>query len=193
MPYLRISNIDVSTDSAFYYAILPNYNRKANEVTDWKDPTPIINSFGSGIYTPENGDFTFFRRTKTTGQVDFRNCYINCELSSSVVFVVFQVPTPEIGYHFKVQISMTETGGNSVSSFEYGVSQDNSVPIATWGVSNIFNLNDEGTYYFDVRKIGQTATVGKQAIELYINQDIGNFGGGDESDNTMPGTGSSEG
>lgn len=192
MPYIRITNIDVSNDSAFYYALIPEYNRKVSDVTEWKDPVFIINSFGGkGIYTPDSGDHTFFRRNKSTGQVDFTNCYINCELSSSVVFVVFQV-LPEVGYNFKVQIDITETAGNSISSFEYGITQYESDPINTWQTSNIFDLNTESIYYFDVRKIGQVGTVGRQPISLFLTPDGGMFGGGDESDHPTPTPGTSE-
>lgn len=191
MPYLRITNTDVSNDSAFYYSLLPNYNRKKEEVTEWKDPVPIIDSFGSGIYTPDNGDFTFFRREKSTGKVLKRNCYVTCEISQNVVFVLFQ-DTATDGNNFKISVSVIQLGGNLLTEFEYGISNDENQNPANWQVSNVFDLINEGVYYFDVRKIGTTQTVGKQSIELYLNQDNVNLGGGDESDNPMPGTGSSE-
>jgi hypothetical protein len=190
MPYLRITNIDITQESAWYYALLPNYNRKSSDVTAWIDPVPIINSSGFGIYTDLSGDFTFFRRNKSTGQVDYRNAYINCDISSSVVFVIFKLTAGD-GYNFKVQISITETGGNSIASFEYGISNDENTPPSSWQVSNVFDLINEGVYYFDVRKIGQTTTVGKQSVELALT-DSGIIGGGDESDNPTPLAGTSE-
>lgn len=191
MPYLRITNIDITQQSAWYYALLPNYNRKINEVSTWLDPVPIINSSGFGIYTPQSGDFTFFRRNKNTGQVDYRNAYINCQISDSVVFVVFQAVADE-GYNFKVQLTITETGGNSIANFEYGISNNDSQPPSNWQVSNVFDLINEGVYYFDIRRVGETTTVGKQSIELTLSTESGIIGGGDESDNPTPNVGSSE-
>ena len=192
MPYVRITNKDITQESAWYYALLKGYNRKVNEVTDWKDPVFIINSIGgSGIYTPDNGDFTLFRRNKASGQVDFVNCYVTCEISQNVVFVLFQ-DTATDGNNFKIRVSVIQLGGNSLTDFEYGISNDANQNPANWQVSNIFDLINEGVYYFDVRKIGTTQTVGKQIISLYLNQLDVPTTGGEDGDNPMPGDNSGE-
>lgn len=191
MPYLRIENKDVSNDSAFYYSLLPNYNRKKEDVTEWKDPVPIIDSFGSGIYTPTNGDFTFFRREKSTGKILKRNCYVTCKISQNVVFGLFQ-DTATDGNNFKIRVSVIQLGGNLLTDFEYGISNNENQNPANWQVSNIFNLMDEGVYYFDIRKIGTTQTVGKQNIALYLNQLDVPTTGGEDGDNPMPGDNSGE-
>lgn len=108
-----------------------------------------------------------------------------------MVFVLFQ-DTATDGNNFKISVSVIQLGGNLLTEFEYGISNDENQNPANWQVSNVFDLINEGVYYFDVRKIGTTQTVGKQSIELYLNQDNVNLGGGDESHNPMPGTGSSE-
>ena len=192
MPYVRITNKDITQESAWYYALLKGYNRKVNEVTDWKDPVFIINSIGgSGIYTQDNGDFTLFRRNKSSGQVDFVNCYVTCEISQNVVFVLFQ-DTATDGNNFKIRVGVIQLGGNLLTDFEYGISNDANQNPANWQVSNIFDLINEGVYYFDVRKIGTTQTVGKQIISLYLNQLDVPTTGGEDGDNPMPGDNSGE-
>ena len=99
---------------------------------------------------------------------------------------------PEDGFNFRVGVEPILLGNNLLSNIEYGYALNQNDAITNWQASNSFNLINEGVYFFDVRVKGQTTTVGKQSIELYINQGISNIGGGDESDNQTPAMGTSE-
>lgn len=196
MPYIKVTNIDLLTskraESNWLYATLQGFNRKAIEVANWVIPVAISNDTGYGIYLASPGDYTFFRRFKTDGKTDWQNYTLDCQVSLNIIYVVGRVSQVFDGFNFRVAINFIDLGGNPQENIEYGFSLLPDGIITNWQPTNVFDLVNEGVYYFDVRLKNQTKTVGKQSIELYLNQDNVNVGGGDESDNPMPGTASSE-
>ena len=193
--YAIITNIDkVQQPYANYlWALLNGHNRKASEVTDWTQQIiGIPNSTNFGLTIGNSGDFTIFRKHKTDNTpADFANISISCEESVAVVFTTVLL-TPLEGFNFSVSVEIIESGGHPPNTFEYGYALSMSDVITNWQSSNVFNLINEGIYFFDIRIKTSITTVGKQLIELVFSVEEGNFGGGDESDNVMPGTGSSE-
>ena len=194
--YAIVTNIDkIQQPYANYlWSFLGGHNRKSIEVSDWtKSIIGIPNSSNFGLLIGDSGDYTVFRKHKTDNtKIAYTNVTINCQVSQNVVFVVSRSSQVFDGFNFRVAINFIELGGNLQSAFEYGIIQEGSLFPIYWQADNTFNIINEGVYSFDVRKIGATTSVGKQSIELYLNQNNTNIGGGDESDNPMPGTFSGE-
>ena len=191
-----ITNIDKIQQplSNYLWSFLAGHNRKSNEVDNWTHQIlSIPNTPNFGIYIGDSGDYTVFRKHKIEDtKIAYTNTTVNCQVSPNIVFLVSQVFPVFEGFNFRTAISFIQLGGNPQENGEYGFSLISEGVITNWQDQNTFNLTNEGIYYFDVRLKNQTITVGKQSIELLINQENVNIGGGDESDNPMPGTSSGE-
>ena len=197
-PYIKIINTDGLPYDLFFWAYLDAYNRKATEVHDWTTTaiTALPNTSDFGFRVPVAGQYTAFRKRKITGLTDYVNVEVNaCDGTidnSSITYFVDRINTPSDGFNFTIALRALDLGGHVISDFEYGYALNENDVITNWQDLYYFNLMNEGVYFFNMRLKGQTDTAGKQSIELYLNQDNQNYGGGDESDNIMPGTGSSE-
>ena len=196
-PYIKIVNTDGLPYDLFFWAYLESFNRKATEVHDWTKATIIglPNTADYGFRVPVAGQYTAFRKRKINGVTDYVNVDVAvCDgsIDGTASFVTDRISTPSDGFNFTVAIRALDLGGHLLSEFEYGYALNANDAITNWQDLYYFNLMNEGVYFFDMRVKGQPATAGKQSVELYISQDNQNFGGGDESDNIMPGTGSSE-
>ena len=198
-PYIKIVNTDGLPYDLFFWAYLESFNRKAAEVHNWTTTTIIglPNTADYGFKVPLAGQYTAFRKRKINGVTDYINVEVNaCDGTidnSSITFFTDRITPPSDNFNFTIAIRALDLGGHILSDFEYGFALNENDTITNWQDLYYFNLMNEGVYFFNMRVKGQATAIGKQTVELYINQDIGNFGGGDESDNTMPGTGSSEG
>jgi hypothetical protein len=198
MPYIKVTNIDLDTskrpESNWLYAILEGYNRKAIEVTNWLKPVPIIDSNKYGIYVQNAGAYTFFRKLKSDGRTYYQNHLVDCQVSQNIVFATGLILPPQDGFNFRVSIQLIEMGNNPLKNFEYGYTLIGGAgaEITNWQNINTFDLINEGIYYFDVRIKNTSTTVGKQSIELILNNTYEPITGGEDGDNPMPGTNSGE-
>jgi hypothetical protein len=195
MPYIKVINIDKiisqRAESNWLYGVLSGFDRKALEVTNWTIPIAIMSSSGYGVFVESAGDYTVFRKSKADGTTNYLNHTVDCTVSQNIIFTVGLITPPTDGFNFRVAIQLIEIGTTALANFEYGYSLTDTGTVTNWQDANVFDLNDEGVYYFDVRIKLQTTTVGKQSVELALT-DSGIIGGGDESDNPTPDAGTSE-
>ncbi len=191
--YIEIINEDATPYSNYYWSFLSGFNRLAVEVTDWSKPVLSIPNTGSfGLKLTGAGDYTVFRKQKQTGSIDFINFTANnCSVISTQVLFTTVAGDANTGFNFKRIVTVTELAGNQLTQFQYGYALIETDEITNWQTSPDFNLINEGVYYFDVKVTGKTGTVGKQAVELYL-QDVTNITGAEESDNPIFGSNTSE-
>ena len=191
--YLSVINENSTQYSNYYWSFLSGFNRLAVEVTDWAKPIlsiPNTGSFGLKVQSP--GDYTVFRKNKQNGLVDYVNITANdCSVISTQVLFTTVAGDASTGFNFKRIVTITELAGNQLTQFQYGYTLIETDEITNWQTSPEFNLINEGVYYFDVKVTGKTGTVGKQSVELYL-QDVTNITGAEESDNPIFGNNSSE-
>ena len=195
-PYIKIVNVDGLPYDSFFWAYLETFNRKPTEVINWTTTqiTALPNTVDFGFRVPVAGLYTAFRKRKINGVTDFVNVEVlACDgIVDSQIIYSLATFAPSDGFNFRVGVELLQLGEYLLGNFEYGYALNATDVTANWQASNSFDLINEGVYFFDVRVKGQTTTVGKQSIELYINQGISNIGGGDESDNQTPAMGTSE-